>query len=212
MIGKKIRTRLWSWYGIHMNKKIRIRILVHFISWLLIRYRYHDMISKGSDQNRVRIFLFIWIPYQDQNRVRIFLLIISWYRYRISNREIERTRIRIQIFLFVISIPYQDQNRVRIFLLIISWYRYRISNREIERTRIRIQIFLIVISIPYQDQNRVRIFYLSYRYRISNREIKWTRIRIRADPNAVRASADPNLVRIFLLVISWYRYRIRNRY
>ena len=169
MIGKKIRTRFWSWYGIHMNKKIRIRILVHFISRLLIRYRYHDMISKGSDQNRVRIFLFIWIPYQDQNRVRIFLLIISWYRYRISNREIERTRIRIQIFL-------------------------------------------IVISIPYQDQNRVRIFYLSYRYRISNREIKWTRIRIRADPNAVRASADPNLVRIFLLVISWYRYRIRNRY
>jgi hypothetical protein len=169
MIGKKIRTRFWSWYGIHMNKKIRIRILVHFISWLLIRYRYHDMISKGSDQNRVLIFLFIWIPYQDQNRVRIFLLIISWYRYRISNREIERTRIRIQIFLFV-------------------------------------------ISIPYQDQNRVRFFYLSYRYRISNREIKWTRIRIRADPNAVRASADPNRVRIFLLVISWYRYRIRNRY
>ena len=153
MIGKKIRTRFWSWYGIHMNKKIRIRILVHFISWLLIRYRYHDMISKGSDQNRVRIFL-----------------------------------------------------------LIISWYRYRISNREIERTRIRIQIFLIVISIPYQDQNRVRFFYLSYRYRISNREIKWTRIRIRADPNAVRGSADPNRVRNFLLVISWYRYRIRNRY
>ena len=58
----------------------------------------------NTDQNRVRIFLFIWIPYQDQNRVRIFLIIISWYRYRISNREIERTRIRIRV----------DQNPVRI--------------------------------------------------------------------------------------------------
>ena len=153
MIGKKIRTRFWSWYGIHMNKKIRIRILVHFISRLLIRYRYHDMISKGSDQNRVRIFLFIWIPYQDQNRVRIFLLIISWYRYRISNREIERTRIRIQIFLFVISIPYQDQNRVRVRFFYLS-YRYRISNREIKWTRIRIRA----------DPNAVRSWYKEKTY------------------------------------------------
>jgi len=135
----------------------------------------------------------------------------SEYIYQFCGSFLTTDQNRVRIFLFI-WIPYQDQNRVRIFLLIISWYRYRISNREIERTRIRIQIFLFVISIPYQDQNRVRFFYLSYRYRISNREIKWTRIRIRADPNAVRASADPNRVRIFLLVISWYRYRIRNRY
>ena len=135
----------------------------------------------------------------------------SEYIYQFCGSFLNTDQNRVRIFLFI-WIPYQDQNRVRIFLIIISWYRYRISNREIERTRIRIQIFLFVISIPYQDQNRVRFFYLSYRYRISNREIKWTRIRIRADPNAVRASADPNLVRIFLLVISWYRYRIRNRY
>jgi len=104
MISKKIRTRFWSWYGIHMNKKIRTRFWsdpLLIISWYRYRISNHEI---KWTRIRIRIFLFIWIPYQDQNRVRIFLPIISWYRYRIRNREIEWTRIRIRV----------DQKPVRI--------------------------------------------------------------------------------------------------
>ncbi len=53
MTNKKIRTRFWSWYGTHMtNKKIRIRILVHPFSRLLIRYRY--------DKKKIRTRFWSW--------------------------------------------------------------------------------------------------------------------------------------------------------
>ena len=99
-----------------MNKKIRIRILVHFISRLLIRYRYHDMISKKI---RTRFWSWYGIDMNKKIRIRILVHFITRLLLRYRYHDITSKKIRTRL---LIRYRYHDMISKKIRTRFWSWY------------------------------------------------------------------------------------------